>query len=111
MNTLSVPKEELPMELEVKTAYPLDNGTARIYTDTVKIEDVKSGAMSINGHNFQTALFGDGLNIRVTGGDTVDPVMYINGELVLEGCGIALILKTLLEVLKLECSTQDEYPD
>ena len=107
---VTVPREWLPMELKVKTAYPLGNDSARISTDTVKIEDLKSGAMSINGCEFLTALFGAGLNIRVSGGDTIDPALYINGELALEGCGIALILETLMEVLKLECATQGEYP-
>ena len=107
---VTVPKERLPMELKVKTAYPLGNDSARISTDTVKIEDLESGAMSINGYEFLTALFGAGLNIRVSGGDTIDPALYINGELALEGCGIALILETLMEVLKLECATQGEYP-
>lgn len=107
---VTVPKERLPMELKVRTAYPLGNDSARISTNTVKIEDLASGAMAINGCEFLTSLFGAGLNIRVSGGDTVDPSLYINGELAMEGCGIALILETLMEVLKLECGAQGEYP-
>ena len=107
---VTVPKERLPMELKIQTAYPLGNDSARISTSAVRIEDLASGAMSINGCGFLTSLFGKGLTLKVMGGDTVDPSLYINGELVMEGCGIAPILETLMEVLKLECSTQNEYP-
>lgn len=107
---VAVPKEAFPLELEVKTACPMANGTARISTDTVKIQDVKSGAMSINGHDFLTALFESGVNIQVIDGDTVDPGLCVNGKLVLEGCGILPILEGVIEVLKLECAAQGEYP-
>ena len=107
---MAMQKVRFPLEINVQSAYPMENGSARTFANNVCIKDIRAGAMTINGYDFHTALFGDGLNIMVSGGDTADPALYINGELVMEGCGISPVLETVMEILKLECATQNEYP-
>lgn len=108
---IKVPKADPNWEYEVKTATVYENGDTRVFTDSVKIQNPKTGEMSIDGSSFKTALFGEGVNIRVSGADTIDPSLYINGELATEGGGMTLILESILEILKLECASQTgDYP-
>ena len=108
---IEVPKADPNWVYDVKTATAFDNGKTRVFTDSVQIRDPKTGEMSIDGYNFKTTLFIEGVNIKVSGADTIDPSLYINGKLAAEGGGMALILESILEVLKLECASQTgDYP-
>lgn len=108
---IDAPKADPNWEYSVKTATAFDNGKTRVFTDLVKIQNPKTGEMSIDGYDFKTTLFSEGVNIRVSGADTIDPSLYINGKLAVDGGGMALILESILEVLKLECASQTgDYP-